>query len=347
MKKYQIKTIKIFTLFCTLFFLSVVQSLIHSKVGAHDKMSAGHYQNGTDFLPVDDVDAHSGSHNFHHVEIPKCTENDEIITHAAYTISYDEGHKQAKWVAYELTREETYPLVKRNNKFVPDPGVKTGTAEDKDYAGSGYDRGHLAPAGDMAWSSIAMRESFYYSNISPQEPGFNRGIWKKLEEMVREWARDNGSLLIVTGPVLEKNLAFIGKNRVSVPKYFYKVILDYEEPDIKGIGFILPNVSSNEPLQKFALTIDTVEKLTGIDFFYLLPDEQEELIESTLNLKSWGFDGAKSAEELEVGKAVLCKGVTRNGERCKNRTKNPESYCPIHEDQNNKDQKTNIFKRIN
>ena len=341
------KTMKIFNLFCLLICLSVAQSLISGKVAAHDKKGGLLYGNGTDFLPVDDVAAHAGSHNIQHAEIPKYTKKDEIITYTAFTISYDEDHEQAKWVAYELTREETYSLVKRNNKFIPDPEVKTGTAEDKDYAGSGYDRGHLAPAGDMAWSSNAMRESFYYSNISPQKPGFNRGIWKKLEEMVREWARDNGSLLIVTGPVLEKNLPVIGKNRVSIPKYFYKVIVDYEDPDIKGIGFVLPNVSSNEPLQEYALTIDNVEKLTGIDFFYLFPDEQEELIESTLNLKSWGFDGSKSAEEFEVGKSVLCKGVTRNGERCKNRTKDTEGYCHIHEDQNNKDHRANIYKRIN
>lgn len=230
------------------------------------------------------------SHNKSILEIPGTTTKDDVITHFAFTLSYNEEHEQANWVAYELTEEETDSKHKRTDKFIPDTFVKTGTTNDKDYRRSGYDRGHLAPAGDMAWSSTALRESFCYSNISPQVPSFNRGIWKKLEELVRKWTKEEKSVFVVTGPVLEKDLPAIGQNKVSVPRYFYKVILDYNEPVIKGIGFIIPNKASTEPLQNYSVTIDRVENLTGIDFFPSLPDDQEEVIESTLNLNIWNFN---------------------------------------------------------
>ncbi|GAH82191.1 unnamed protein product, partial [marine sediment metagenome] len=135
-----------------------------------------------------------------HVYAPK----DDIIRHTAYTLKYKEKYEQAEWVLYKLTAERVKGSYKRTNDFRPDPMVKTGSATLSDYKGSGYDRGHLAPAGDMKWSTTAMSESFYMSNMSPQNPGFNRGIWKKLEGQVRTWATDNEEIYIVTGPVLSE-----------------------------------------------------------------------------------------------------------------------------------------------
>jgi len=222
-----------------------------------------------------------------HIEIPKTSSHDIIIYHIGYALLYNEEHEQANWVAYELTKEETFSKYKRSNNFLEDPKVQTGTAKDADYSKSGYDRGHLAPAADMGWSEIAMEESFYYSNISPQKPGFNRGIWKKLEEKVRNWAIENNTIYIVTGPILTSGLSTIGPNKVSIPKYYYKVILDYSQPQIKGIGFILPNESSDKPLQNYAVTIDSVEKFSGLDFFPTLPDAQEKTIESSICISCW------------------------------------------------------------
>lgn len=221
------------------------------------------------------------------LELPKIVSTDQIVKHIGYTLSYSEVHEQAKWVAYVLTAEETSRIVKRSNKFKVDPEVKTGSAEDADYKHSGYDRGHLAPAADMGWSSIAMQESFFYSNMSPQIPAFNRGIWKTLEELVRQWAIENSALLIVTGPILEDNLPKIGPNGVSVPRYYYKVIVDYIEPEIKGIGFIIPNEGSNETLQNFAVPIDSVQRVTRINFFAKIPIEQQKEIERKLCKKCW------------------------------------------------------------
>ncbi|MBU1355377.1 MAG: DNA/RNA non-specific endonuclease [Candidatus Edwardsbacteria bacterium] len=221
------------------------------------------------------------------LEIPENPSSCQMVVHAGYTLSYNEEHEQANWVAYELTEKETEGKHKRTNKFIVDPDISTGSATSKDYKKSGYDQGHLVPAADMAWSQTAMTESFYYSNMSPQEPSFNRGIWKKLEEQVRGWARENNAIYVITGPVLTDGLPTIGPNKVSVPKYYYKVILDYTLPEIKAIGFIMPNAGSSEPLQSYTVTVDSVEKFTGIDFFYRLPDDQEKIIESILDVGAW------------------------------------------------------------
>jgi endonuclease G len=134
-----------------------------------------------------------------------------------------------------------------------------------------------------------MQESFYYSNMSPQLPSFNRGIWNRLEEKVRDWAVEYDSLYIATGGVLKGNMLTIGVDKVSVPKSFYKVVLKYSKSDVKGIGFIIPNERSQAPLQNYVCTIDSVEAVTGIDFFPLLPDEQEKVIEGKVCLSCWGW----------------------------------------------------------
>ena len=226
------------------------------------------------------------------LEIPRVTNTDAIVIHANYTLQYDERYEQADWVAYELTAAEAEGEIKRKDDFREDPSVITGSAQLSDYRKSGFDRGHLAPAGDMKFSDQAMNESFYMSNMSPQRPGFNRGIWKELEELVREWAEENSSLYIVTGPVLIKPYyPVIGQNKVAVPEYYYKVILDYTEPEIKGIGFVLPNKKSDDSIEHYAMSIDEVEEITGMDFFPELPDGEESSIESRLDLTLWDFDG--------------------------------------------------------
>ncbi len=217
----------------------------------------------------------------------------QIINHEFYSLSYSEEHEQAEWVAYELTKESLIiPNVKRTGNFRPDPKVRKASASDRDYRGSGYDRGHMAPAGDMAFSKEAMSQTFYMSNMSPQIRNFNGGIWRELEENVRDWAYKNKHLYVVTGPVLKGGIQErIGHNNVSVPKAYYKVILDYTEPDAKAIAFLMDNEISYQPLEKYAVTIDEVEAATGIDFFHaLLDDETEERLESSFNVRDWKMD---------------------------------------------------------
>ena len=127
---------------------------------------------------------------------------EQIVYRSGYSLSYNEDHEQANWVAYTLTAVHARGTVKRINDFRVDPEIKTGSASLSDYKGSGYDRGHLAAAADMKWSKKVLSESFYMSNMSPQNPSFNRGIWKRLENQMRQWALDEQKLHIVTGGVL-------------------------------------------------------------------------------------------------------------------------------------------------
>ena len=318
----------------TLFTLFAIQSFTfgQQKAKTNDGKNVLLYEDGT-WLYADSISSYSKATSITKLELPKTNSKNQIITHRGYSLLYNETHEQADWIAYELTKEETTKLYERTNKFISDPEVKTGTASNKDYKDSGYDRGHLAPAADMGWSSSAMAESFYYSNMSPQTPGFNRGIWKNLEELVRTWAIENKTIYIVTGPVLVNGLQTIGGNKVSVPNYYYKVILDYSEPGIKGIGFILPNRESKEPLQNYAVSIDSVEKFTGIDFFPLLQDEQEESIEETLCIKCWSWKRIQTTNEKNEKKttqSVQCSGITKSGNRCKRMTRSSSGKCYQH-----------------
>lgn len=214
--------------------------------------------------------------------LPAFGPDDDIVRHEGYTLRYRDAYKNADWVAYPLLAYEVTGRAERDQEqFQPDPAVDNGTALPSDYTRSGYDRGHLAPAGDFKFSQRLTRESFYMSNVSPQAPQFNRGIWKELEELVRSWAvRDNG-LYVVTGPVLRPGLPTIGRaNAVSVPEKFYKVILYCNKPDIRMIGFLLNNEGSSSSLRQFVVPVDQIEQLTGIDFFAKLPDELERRLES-------------------------------------------------------------------
>jgi endonuclease G len=221
------------------------------------------------------------------VELPAFSPKDPVVRHTSYTLCYSEPHEQALWVAYILTAAEVHGRQKRTNDFRPDPFVVTGSAVPADYRGSGCDMGHLAPAADMKWSFTAMSESFYMSNMSPQAPGFNRGIWKDLESQVRTWAVINRELHVVTGPVLKPGLPTIGKSRVAVPALYYKVLLDDQRPEIKAIGFVMPNRPLSGPVTAYAVTVDSVERLTGLDFFPALPDSIEKAVEAVIHVERW------------------------------------------------------------
>lgn len=221
------------------------------------------------------------------LEIPAYSSNDLIICHTAYCLSYNKKHKQANWVAYELTDVETQAVVKRKNHFQQDPFLHENSSNLEDYRKSGYDRGHLAPSADMTWSEKTMNESFYLTNISPQNQSFNRGIWNLLEEKVRAYAKRNKQVHIVTGPILEDGLPVIGENKVSIPRYFYKALLDYSKPSIKAIAYIIKNEPSDLPLSHFVVSIDSLEKLSGIDFFPLVPDEDENKLEKEKCYTCW------------------------------------------------------------
>ena len=225
------------------------------------------------------------------LEIPKPLDDrpEQRIRHTGYTVSYNKQWKIPNWVAYELTRDELGGNAKRTNKFTVDPMTEGVSATNSDYSRSGFDRGHMAPAGDMTWDKTAMKESFYFSNMCPQRPGLNRGAWKTLEEKIRDWVAHDSAIYIVCGPLSGPSDSTIGKNKVKVPHGFFKVVLSPYVSTPKGIAFIFENKDENRSLPSYVVSIDSVESLTGIDFFPALPDDLEDKIEATVQISDWNF----------------------------------------------------------
>lgn len=219
------------------------------------------------------------------LEIPtmQSSTGGQILKRKGYTLSYNADYKTPQWVAWELTKKETKGKEGRTDKFLPDPDVRGAKAYTNDYTKSGYDRGHMAPAADMKWSKQAMEESFYLSNICPQNPNLNRGDWNDLEEKSRQWAKKHGVIYVACGPIYDtKRPKRIGNNKVAVPDAFYKVVLINAKKNPQAIGFIFPNKAGHKPLKKYIVSVDSVEKRTNIDFFPALPDEIENRIEAEL-----------------------------------------------------------------
>jgi endonuclease G len=212
------------------------------------------------------------------------SENHPIVKHFAYSLSYNEQHEQADWVQYFLSKKHVESnLFKRENKFRADQLVLSLSADQNEYKNSGYDKGHLAPAADFAWNEKAMTESFFMSNISPQDPKFNRGIWKKMEEYVRDYALKYGDIYVVTGPYLTSDLPKINNlSKISVPQYYFKIVLDISPPETRAFAFWINNGKSDKSIFYYYKSIDEIEKLTGLDFFSDLPDDLENMIESNL-----------------------------------------------------------------
>ncbi len=277
---------------------------------------------------------------FIHAQTYLPTASGEIIQHTYYTLSYVETHEQPEWVYYMLTPDMLVKNVNRTDDFRADENVTTGSASLEDYKASGYDRGHLCPAGDMVHSKESMSESFYLSNMSPQEPSFNRGAWKKLEAIIRYWGSQD-TIFVVTGPVFEDNMGSIGDNQVTIPGYYYKVI--YAPKNRQMIGFIMPNTKISDDITTFALSVDEVEKHTGIDFFPELEDTLETELESQSNNTAWVFreytnstPTAVQTTETEEANSIQCKGISKSsGQRCKNNTNNANGYCHLHQSQAN------------
>lgn len=220
--------------------------------------------------------------------LPAFSKKDQLVRREGYTLNYKEQYEQANWVAYVLKGDQVRGEEARTDEFLNDPAVKSGSALSTDYTRSGYDRGHLAPAGDFRYSYQLMQETFYMSNISPMKAEFNRKGWGDLEKLVRVWAVKYGQVFVVTGPVLENGLSTIGKfNRIAVPREFYKVILYVKPPYIKGVAFVMPNQFIENKLSSYVVSIDEVEKKTGIDFYPMLPDSIENKVEQQSRVSEW------------------------------------------------------------
>lgn len=220
--------------------------------------------------------------------LPTSTTN-QIVHHNYYSLSYNETYEQAEWVAYALSKNQISNKNIKRPYFELDPKVSTKSAHYNNFKNSGYNKGHLCPAGDRKFSEEAFNETFLTSNISPQLYEFNSGIWNRLEQKVRYWAQKHNQLYIITGGILSKDLKTIGNEKVAVPNYFYKIILDYQNPEIKAIAFLIPHQVSEKGLYQFVTSIDTIEEITAIDFFPKLPDTLENKLEKSSNYLNWSL----------------------------------------------------------
>jgi endonuclease G len=219
---------------------------------------------------------------------------EQIITHTGYTVSYNSDWKTPNWVAYELTKEEVKGTVSRYDAFMPDPEVSyENSATTYDYSNSGWDRGHMAPAADMKWSEQAMKESFFLSNICPQNSNLNRGIWNDLEEQVRELVRQKGKIYVVCGPIMSKQHKTIGTNKVAIPDAFFKVLLQNTNDNWSAIAFMFANESGRKLLSTYAMSVEDMQIITDIDFFPALPDDIEQKVESEVNFTKWNINSNK------------------------------------------------------
>ena len=220
--------------------------------------------------------------------LPTSTTN-QIVKHDYYTLSYNEKYEQAEWVAYELKKSYVRSSNFDRPYFIEDSKVKTGSADWRNYKKSGYDKGHLCPAGDMEFAINAYNDTFFTSNISPQLHDFNGGVWNRLEQKVRYWATKYDGVYVITAGVLQPNLKTIGQEQVLVPNYFYKILLDNSNGQYKMIAFLVPNAKSNKPLYEFVVSVDSIEKMTGIDFFPKLDGKTENSLEKNSDYKAWSF----------------------------------------------------------
>ncbi len=203
-----------------------------------------------------------------------------LLIRKGFTVSYNKDWRIPNWVAWHLTAAHTHGDNKRYNMiFTEDTSVPSPRATDNDYYNSRYDRGHMCPSGDNQWDAKAQQESFFFTNVCPQNHALNQGDWNDLEIQCRYWARRFGDIYIVSGPVFYHGVQkTIGRNKVAVPDAFFKVILA-DNRKTNAIGFVMPNQGKHRNMKEYVRSIDEIEELTGIDFFPMLDDSLEEAVE--------------------------------------------------------------------
>lgn len=227
----------------------------------------------------------------------------EIIEHSGMTLGFDCKYNMASWSFHMLTPDVSFGNVSRSNDFRVDEKVKCSSAVEADYFlrtenpdgtysydGFGFDRGHLAPSADFRWSATALSESYYYSNMTPQRKEFNRESWADLEGLLRSVVdQEKKTFYILTGPVLNESLPIIERsvNQLRIPQLHYKIIVDLSQEKPRGMAFLMPNTKCEGRLSEYVVSIDSIEKLTGLDFFPSIDEALEMQIESKSDFNNW------------------------------------------------------------
>jgi endonuclease G len=220
--------------------------------------------------------------------LPSDRDREQTIHHKSYSLSYNSSYVLPSWVAYKVNKTQVDKLVKVKEKYETDPMVHNRSADKKDYKSAGYIMAQFANYLDLQNIPEGEKEAFYMSNIAPMKQTFYNYIWLKTEELIRLWSDGTDGLYVVCGPILtDVPFQTFGENKVSIPKRYYKVV--YDPKNQKAIGFIF-NISSSGKLKSYSMSVDNVEKATGIDFFPSLDDNLENKIESEFNVKDWNFE---------------------------------------------------------
>ena len=235
------------------------------------------------------------------IELPEVRNDRWFIQHQHYALEYDTAQRHSIWVAYVLHADYLQRNVSRTNAWALDPIIprKYQSVTNPSQTFPGYDRGHLLSSGDRLFSMEANRETFYFSNMTPQVASFNRHKWATLESQVRKWAERADTLYVVTGGAINPGVEIIGKleerNHKTIPKYYFKALVKRTGDEFDGIAFWLENkrYESNRITHAYSITIRELEQLTGINFFpnlkYTLPGNPnlEEQVETVRDTTKW------------------------------------------------------------
>jgi endonuclease G len=258
------------------------------------------------------------------VGYPKANEALNIAEHSAVVIGFNEKYKLAAWTFHQLLPDVIEGGITRSNDFRADPKLVNKTAVEADYFlkrkkedgkfeydGFGFDRGHLAPSADFRWSEQGLSQSYFYSNMTPQRPGFNRESWAEVEYTLRDIVENSPQrYFIITGPVLHDSLPMIERslNKIPIPELHYKIIVDLASEEPKGMAFLMPNRKCEKPIYEYVVSIDSVEKITGLDFFPDIEDATESKIESKSDYNAWKID-KKGKDVAPLPQSSLQEGV--------------------------------------
>ncbi len=229
--------------------------------------------------------------------LPEGAVNAEILEKSYFTIGYNNRYRQPEWVSYRLTKPlMDQPGLSHNEKFTEDLDIAGNYPIFPDYRRTRLGALQLVSPAEMGWSMIATRETFLSSNICPQDTSISNGVWQELTRQSQQWAIDKGALHIVSGTVFQGRIRSFGRNRISIPSHFYKVLLDFTPPKLQGVGFIIPNRATELSLRRFMVSIDSVEVFTGMNFFSGVPEHIQETLESSLTPRDWQI---RKREEMQ------------------------------------------------
>ncbi|MFP4663366.1 MAG: DNA/RNA non-specific endonuclease [Bacteroidales bacterium] len=325
-KKWRRNTNKTLALGACIMLLSVGQSVAQSTKDSIDLLENNirKLENRRDsmYSILEDLRIEDIMEDIKAAGYPQGAETEEITSHPGIVISYNENHELANWVAHMIIPQVKTGNLSRTNDFRPDTTISTGTAVEEDYFkkylqedstyeydGYGYDRGHLAASADYRWSKQAMSATYYYSNMTPQRPEFNRAGWAKLENFLRTYVIENETpILVYTGPVLSDDLPVVERsvNKISLPEFHYKIAWDKQNN--RCIAFVMPNTEIDKPLGSYAVSVDSVESLTGIDFLPALSEDEQDKLESKNNPEAW-FSGEHKDDKVPLSKADMPEGA--------------------------------------